>query len=437
MTTPRSPDPACLAALHTLASADATELHLGGVAARALAATFGTPLYVFAGDVLESTCRRVQQALGPRVELLYSIKANPSLAVTTRLRACGTGAEVASLGELHLALAAGHRASDLRFAGPGKTDAELATAVQLGLGCCHVESDDELAPLAAAARATGRRVGAAVRVNLPQELGGARMRMGGRTSRFGVDADQVPALLRAIAAHPELELRGLHVYAGTQGFDAEAFVRHATRLVEAARAWEAELGLPLDELDLGGGFGVATFQGDPTFDLAAAGRGLQQLIAAHDRPGRRWFVELGRYLTAPCGVYLTRVVRSKQSGGERQLALDGGLHQHAAACGLGTVLKRPPLLVAATALRAPSTEPTTLGGPLCTPADQFAEQLLLPPLQPGDLVAVLHAGAYGLTFSPHGFLSHPTPAEVFVEGGAARLVRARGTPLDVLRGQQP
>ncbi|MBM4061707.1 MAG: hypothetical protein FJ265_11530, partial [Planctomycetes bacterium] len=150
-----------------------------------------------------------------------------------------------------------------------------------------------------------------------------------------------------------------------------------------------------------------------------------------------WFVELGRYLVAPCGVYLARVVREKQSGGQRHLVLDGGLHHHAAACGAGTVLKRPPLLVAAGALRGAAAAPVTLGGPLCTPADQLAEQVLLPELGPGDLVAVLDAGAYGLSFSPHGFLSHPTPAEVMVETGTARVVRARGAAADVLRGQQP
>lgn len=430
-------DPALAAALAGWNAADADELQLGGLAASALATRFGTPLYVFDEARLRANVARVQQALGPRLGLLYSIKANPSLAVTATLRSAGTGAEIASLGELQVALAAGHEARALRFAGPGKSDDEIAEALAAGVGCFHAESADEVDAIAAAARTLGRPAGVAVRVNLPLELRGARMRMGGRSARFGVDADQVPALLQRIAGARELVLRGLHVYAGTQLFDADAFAAHARALCERATRWEHELSLRLHELDLGGGFGVPTYLGDPTFDLAAAGSAVRTVVAEYDRPDRTWFVELGRYLVADAGVYLTRVLRRKHSGGIAQVALDGGLHQCAAAAGVGTVVRRPPLLVRATALRATSDEAVALGGPLCTPADQFADDLPIGPLQPGELLAVLHAGAYGLSYSPHGFLSHPTPAEVMVDGGAARLVRVRGDAIDALRGQSP
>jgi diaminopimelate decarboxylase len=420
-----------------LGSADGAELSIGGLRAADLAERFGTPLYVFDADVLRRRVADVRAALGPRVELLWSVKANPSLAVTACLRNAGVGAEVASLGELHLALAAGHVPASLRFAGPGKSDAEIDAALQLGLGRFHVESADELDAIAAAAGRRGVRGAIAFRVNFPSELGGSRLRMGGRSSRFGIDAEQVPALVRRTLAASALQLTGLHVYAGTQCFDAAAFVGQARTLVEHAARWEQELGVGLDELDLGGGFGVATYAGDPCFDLAAAGTAVQALIRAHDRPQRRWFVELGRYLAAPAGVYLTRVVRMKRSGGEQHVVLDGGMHHAAAATGLGTVLKRAPLLVHAAKLRSVADQPVTLGGPLCTPADQFAERLPLPPVATGDLLAVLHAGAYGLTFSPAGFLSHATPAEVMVDRGSARIVRRRGDYEDVLRGQEP
>lgn len=437
MPPPASDDPDLGPALQELGCRARAELALAGVPASELAARFGTPLYVFDAGVLRQRVAAVRTALGPRVELLWSVKANPSLAVTRCLRLAGAGAEVASLGELHLAIAAGHAPGELRFAGPGKTEAEIHAATALGLGCFHAESDAEIDAIAAAAHAAGRRTAVAIRTNLPDELAGSRLRMGGRSSRFGVDADQVPDLLRRFADHADVRLAGLHVYAGTQCFDAAAFVRHATALVEHATRWERDTGVPLDELDLGGGFGIGLYAGDPTFDLAAAGQGIQALVAAHDRPGRRWFVELGRYLAAPAGVYLARVVATKRSGGERHAVLDGGLHHAAAAAGMGTVLKRAPLLVHAAGLQATAHEAVTVGGPLCTPADQFAERLALPPLAPGDLVAVLRAGAYGLTFSPHGFLGHPTPAEVLVGDGPPRLVRRRGDPLDVLRDQTP
>ncbi len=428
---PPSPaDPAIARALAGLGH-ERGPLAIGGLPATELAARFGTPSYVFDAAVLRARLQQVKRALGERVRVLWSIKANPSLAVTSCLRQAGAGAEIASLGELHVALAAGHDARTLRFAGPGKSDGELAGALDAGLGYFHVESADEVKALAGLAAARGVIAAAAVRVNLPHELSGSRLRMSGGSSRFGVDADQVPDVVRLIAGTPSLRLAGLHAYAGTQSFDATAFVQHACTLCERAAAWERELGVRFPAIDLGGGFGVAAFAGDPEFDLAAAGAGVQQLVAQHGE--REWFVELGRFLAAPAGVYLTRVLRTKTSGGVPHAVLDGGMHQHAAAAGAGTVLRRAPLLVRADG--GPCHASVTLGGPLCTPADQFAEQVALGPLQPGDLVAILNAGAYGLTFSPHSFLGHATPAEVFVDGGNARVVRRRGAPDDTLRGQ--
>lgn len=433
-------DPALALALRELGADEQDRLTIGGLDARQLVERFGSPLYVFDAAVLRRRLRRVQDAVGPRVGVLWSVKANPSVAVTRCFAEAGAGAEVASLGELHVALAAGLPAAALRFAGPGKTDAELRAALELGLGTFHVESLDEVESLARlstepAARPAGDdAVRIAVRVNLPMELRGSRMRMGGATSRFGIDAEQLPAVVARIRSARGLRFVGLHVYGGTQCFDADAFVAHAATLCERAAGWERELGLRIDELDLGGGFGVPVFRGDPLFDLATAGAGVQDLVRLHDRADRRWFVELGRYLAAPAGVYLATVSRSKESGGEPQLALDGGMHQAAAAAGMGTVVRRPPLVCAAERLRAACTTTAQLGGPLCTPADQFGT-VALPQLSSGDLIAVLHAGAYGLSYSPHGFLSHPTPAEVLVDAGEAALVRRRGRADDVLRDQ--
>lgn len=432
---PYEPDTQIKCALRELGSSAEQQLTIGGVPAVSLAERFGTPLYVFSADVLRARVAQIRAALGPRFELLWSIKANPSVAVTKCLRLAGAGAEIASAGELEVATAAGHDPSDLRFAGPGKTLEELTIAMQRGLGTFHVESLGELRHLHAISDRLQQSAAVALRVNLPQELAGSRMRMGGHSSRFGIDAEQVPEAIATIKRGSHLTLAGLHVYGGTQCFDAKAFVAHARSLAAQAAAWERDLDVQFSELDLGGGFGLAVFAGDPTFDLAACAAGLQQLLAEYDRPDRRWFIELGRYLAAPAGVYLTRVTETKTSGGQRHAVLDGGMHQAAAAAGLGTIVRRPPLLVAAEKLGATTAHPITLGGPLCTPADQFAKELALPDLGDSDLLAILNAGAYGLTYSPTGFLSHPTPAEVMVEDGTARVVRARGKATDALRGQ--
>lgn len=424
-------------ALLELGSAESQRLSIDGIDATTLAAQFGTPLYAFSSKTLQARVAHIRATVGPRFELLWSIKANPSIAVTDCIRRAGAGCEIASVGELEVALAAGHQAHNLRFAGPGKTDQEIVTALEVGLGTFHIESIEELQRLIELGSAHPHKVGIALRVNLPQELAGSRMRMGGRSSRFGIDAELVPEAVRMVKSCRHLELRGLHVYGGTQCFDANAFVAHARALADHAAMWEHELDVRLPELDLGGGFGVAAFEGDPTFDLDLAAQGLADLLRDHDRPNRRWFLELGRYLAAPAGIFLTRVTRTKTSGDQRHVVVDGGMHQAAAAAGFGTIMRRPPLIVAADQLKPGILEPVTVGGPLCTPADQFADQLPLPKLQTGDLVAILNTGAYGLTYSPAGFLSHASPPEVMIENGAARVIRNRGTAKDALRGQLP
>ncbi len=428
-------DASVRAALAELGCADHDELAIGGTAMSELLRRFGSPLYAFDGDALRRRAVELKNALGPGFSLLWSVKANPSLALARILRNAGCGAEIASLGELEVALAAGFSASSLRFAGPSKTVAELAEAFDQGVGTFHVECESEVDDLAAIARARGRIAACAVRVNLSSAQHGGRLRMAGAGARFGVEQGRALSLLRRIHQDPVLSMRGLHSYTGTQVFDAAQFVDSSRALCELADEWESALGAPLEEIDFGGGFGVATYLGDPSFDLQAAVAGIRRLVAHPARAQRRHFVELGRYLAAPCGVYVSTVVRKKSDGARVHIALDGGMHHCALAAGLGAVLKRPPLLVHAGCLRSMDREVVAVGGPLCTPQDQFAEAVALPRLVPGDAIAVLAAGAYGLTSSPIGFLSHPTPAEALVEAGVARLIRARGTAADALRGQ--
>jgi diaminopimelate decarboxylase len=259
--------------------------------------------------------------------------------------------------------------------------------------------------------------------------------MAGGSKKFGVDAALVPALYSRIRSEGICDLRGLHTYAGTQWFDARAWAENARGLLAFANGLERECGIPVLTLDFGGGFGVPMYGGDPEFDLALVGAALQDLIAEDARPDRTYLVELGRYLVASAGVYLARVVYEKESGGQRHLVLDGGMHHHAAAAGLGALIRRPYPIVLARDPGSPPTQKVTLGGPLCTPADEFAAGLALPPATEGDVIAILASGAYGLTFSNTLFLSHPAPCEILVSGQDAWLVRERGAPEDALRGQ--
>jgi diaminopimelate decarboxylase len=409
-------------------------LHVGGLSAEELARRFGTPLYAYDARVLRERFQRVREALGGRVEISYALKANPLVALAELLRREGARAEVASAGEIHAALAAGFEGPEIQFAGPGKSREEIELSVEHGLARLNLESPAEYEVIASVARERGLRQGVAVRVN-PERAVAARMHMGGGSQKFGVDVDQVEGLTRRILDEDVVELEGLHVYGGTQCFDAGSWLRNAKALLELAARLEDLHGRPLRELNFGGGFGIGYYEGDPTFDLGAAGEGLRALHEEDARPERAYHVELGRYLVATCGVYLTRVLYTKRSAGRTIAVVDGGMHHHAAAAGLGSIMRRSFPLVACHDVEG-SGDPSGVGGPLCTPADEFCGAAALPEPSSGDLLAVLASGAYGLTFSTAQFLSHPTPAEVLVEGDVPLLARERGRPEEPLRLQR-
>ncbi len=418
-----------------LKSPEGEPLQIGEIKAEELCARFGSPLYVFDAGILRQRLRLVRKALGDRVNVLFAVKANSNLTVARTFVQAGSGLEVASAGELLLAERSGVAASMVQFAGPGKGQEDLRMAIQMGIYSLNAESEAEVDAIAVEAKRQGRKQGVAIRVNPPQSVGGSRMRMGGGSKKFGVDLDRVPTLMERIHKDRWLNLRGLHIYAGTQCFSAEAWAQNADRLLGWAVEFEEELGIPLPSLNFGGGFGVAYFQGDSPFNLELAGKGLAEVTAKDPNKERGYFVELGRFLCAPAGVYLCQVVYLKESHGKTHAILDGGMHQHSAAAGVGSILRRAFPIVAAGCPHTEEGQAYTLGGPLCTPADEFAADYPLPPLEEGDLIAILGSGGYGLTFSNHSFLSHSTPAEVLVDQGEAHLVRHSGHPEDILRNQ--
>lgn len=406
-------------------------LMIGGHAVAEIAGRIGTPCYLYDAAILRLRLQAVVQSLG--TEVLFSLKANPSLAVADVLRRAGAGAEVTSAGEVLVAQRAGFDGSRTQFVGPGKSLADLRLAVESGLGCIHVESSGEYESLAQLAGDLGIRPRVGIRVNPTNTVTSARIRMSGGSQKFGIDDDAVGALVERILADDLVEFRGLQCFTGSQCFDAGAWLRGCEELLDLARQIESESSIDIPMLDLGGGFGVPCFENDPEFDLEAAGSGLRTLL--QDHPGREIFVELGRYLTAPAGIYVSRVNYLKNSGGRRFAILDGGMHHHGAAAGVGAVLRRPFPIVLVRDPLAVGEEVVTICGPLCTPTDTFVDELAMPELQPGDLVAVLCSGAYGLSFSQSSFNGHPTPAEALVDGDSVSLVRAAGRPQDTLRGQ--
>ena len=405
-----------------------------------IAREFGTPFYLYHGETIVERVRRVREAVG--TEVSYSVKANPSLGVCQLIaREREAGAEVASSGELAVALAAGFAPEDIVFAGPGKTDDELRRVVEAGIFADNVESLGEIDRLAEIAREMGREIGVGLRINPAAQLMGSQMRMGGTVGQFGIDqADLEEAVVKTLS-HPELISRGVHVYTATQVFEVEPLLEHCRNILEIALEAADYAGGPLEMIDFGGGFGVPYFEKLAEFDLGTFGVGFRELVGSYRSDPRlsgcRFLFELGRYLVADAGVYVTRVVDVKQMRGKTFVVTDGGMNHHLTATGnMGQVFRKSYPLLNLTRMSGVPEEGVAVAGPCCTPLDMFGSNIPLVQPEVGDLIGVFYSGAYGYSASNLGFLSHPTPAEVLLWRGETHLLRAGGRPEDVLQGQK-
>ncbi len=389
------------------------ELALSGRKASELAAK--TPCFVYSRVMIEARMVALRAALPDRIRIHYAIKANSFAPILEMMYELADGLDIASGGELTMALATGTDPARISFAGPGKTDAELDAAIAAGV-TVNLESEGEARRALAMAGRHGNTPRLAIRVNPDFDLRGSGMKMGGGARPFGIDAERVPALAREIIA-AGCEWRGLHIFAGSQALDAGAVIAAQAATLDLADRLAREIGAPLPALNLGGGFGIPYFAGDTPLDVARVGTALAERCESlpETLAKTELAIELGRYLVGEAGVYLTRVVDRKQSRGETFLVTDGGLHHQLAASGnFGTVVRRNYPLAVATRFDANPEEVATVVGCLCTPLDRLAERAALPHAEVGDLIAVFCAGAYGASASPSAFLGHGPAAEMLV-----------------------
>jgi diaminopimelate decarboxylase len=391
-------------------------LQVGGVPLARLAQRVGrTPFYAYDRALVTERVRQVRAQLPAAIGLHYSIKANPMPALVQHLAGLVDGLDVASGGELKVALDTGKAPAHISFAGPGKSDAELAQAVAAGVHV-HAESERELRALARIGDELGIAPQLVLRINPDFELKGSGMRMGGGPKQFGIDAEEAPAML-ALAAALGLTVLGFHIFSGSQSLKAEAIVEAQAQTLELALRLAADCRDPVRVLNIGGGFGIPYFPGESRLDLGPVGERLGQALPRVQAalPQARLNIELGRYLVGEAGVYVARVIDRKVSRGQVFLVTDGGLHHHLAASGnFGQVIRKNYPAAIGNRMGQEDTEAVSVVGPLCTPLDLLAEKMELPRAAVGDLVVVFQSGAYGLTASPGGFLSHPGALEVLV-----------------------
>jgi diaminopimelate decarboxylase len=411
-------------------------LHIGDVPISNIVRSHGTPLFVYDGSVLDQKWELVRKTFPREFDISYSVKANPNPVILRWFLSKGCGLEIASGGELHLALTAGCPPKDILFAGPGKTDAELEFALAQGIGEIHAESPLEVERISAVSRKLGLHGPVALRVNPSGEAQGGAMRMGGKPAPFGIDEEKADAVIERLVSDPALEFRGIHLFTGTQILDHTVLIRQYRKGLEMALRVARRLGRPLHTVDFGGGLGIPYFPEDTELNMESLRNEITTLI--HDvrrEPlfsGTRFILEPGRYLVGDARIYVARVTDIKISRGKKFLILDGGMNHHLAASGnLGQIIKRN-FPIAILKMDDGFREKVDVVGPLCTPLDVLARDIELQPAEVGDLIGVFQSGAYARTASPLGFLSHPTPAEVLVENGQVRLIRRRGTYRDLL-----
>ena len=392
------------------------ELLVNGQPISRIAARVGrTPFYVYDRSLLDARVAQLRAALPAAVKLHYAMKANPMPALVCHMARLVDGIDVASAGELLVALDAGADPQEISFAGPGKTDAELHQAVAAGI-LINVESFREVPILAAAQQTLGLPARVAVRVNPDFELKSSGMKMGGGPKQFGVDAEQVPELLAAIG-RAGLAFEGFHLFAGSQNLKPESIVEAQQKSFALACRLAEHAPSPVRFLNLGGGFGIPYFPGEQPLELGPIGANLAAIVeqAQSALPQAEIVIELGRYLVGEAGLYVAKVLDKKVSRGHTYLVTDGGLHHHLSASGnFGQVIRKNYPAAIANRMNASEMETVSVVGPLCTPLDLLADRMALPVAQPGDLVAIHQSGAYGATASPQGFLGHPGVVEVLV-----------------------
>jgi diaminopimelate decarboxylase len=392
------------------------QLAIGGMTASALAEYAGdTPLFVYSKTHLQARMAELRDAMPAQLAIHYAMKGNPFAPVLTLMNTLVDGFDLASGGEMALALAAGVAPARMSFAGPGKRDRELAAAIEHGV-TLHVESEGEADRALAISARLRIRARMAVRVNPAFDLKGSGMKMGGGAKQFGVDADRVPALVHTLLV-AGADWRGFHIYAGSQALQASSIIEMQAQTLKLAATLAEQIGVSPPHVNLGGGFGIPYFPGDIPLDLKAVGAALGTALETLSPilTATQFCIELGRYLVGEAGVYLTRIVDRKISHGETFLITDGGLHHQLAASGnFGTVIRRNYPVAIATRYDAVPDEVVSVVGCLCTPLDMLSNQAMLPHADVGDLVAIFCAGAYGASASPANFLGQGAAIEMLV-----------------------
>jgi diaminopimelate decarboxylase len=395
----------------------------------AVAKRFGTPLYVYSKQSIVDNCCSIEGAFaGQEHHCSYAVKANSNRALLRIIAGEGFGADAGSKGEIYLALEAGFPPERIAFSGVGKRDDELEYAIEKGIAVFNVESTEEITVLGQIASARGKCADILLRVNLDIDAGGhGYISTSLKRTKFGIDRHRAGEVLRWAGGVPGIRIRGIHSHIGSQILKAETFLAAARVLVDLVHDLRS-VGVPVSDLDFGGGYGVR-YRGfishpqlpteggeDSTPSPATLVRAVLPVL---QESGCRLSIQPGRSIIAQAGVLVVNVIYRKESDERVFIVVDGGMND----------LIRPSLYnayhqIVPLTITGATFETVDVVGPLCESGDFLALGRSLPRVHRGDGLAVMCAGAYGYVLSSN-YNARLRPAEVIVDGDAATVIRER------------
>ncbi|MCM8791342.1 MAG: alanine racemase [Candidatus Omnitrophica bacterium] len=379
-----------------------------------------TPFYLYDRASIKKAYYSLSGILPKSFRIYYAIKANPNAHIVSLLGRLGAGADVASMGELRIALKAGIRPSMISFTGPGKTEEELSFAIRNKIGSISVESEDEISLIEKLSTRARKVSSVVIRINPAFASETAGIRMGGGSQQFGIDEEAVPSALKLIKGCCHIDFAGVHMHTGSQILSEDTIAKNINYLLNFCLRLQDKEDIKLNMINFGGGLGIPYYYGQRPLDLKRLGSLIKDTFAKVQAnkvfKKTTFIIEPGRFIVGQSGIYVTKVLYRKTSRGKAFLIVDGGMHQNMAAAGLlGEGLRRNRIIgTIFSGKKVSKKERVTVAGCLCTPLDILAHDIELPVCAPGDYLFITCSGAYGYSASPLGFLTHQMPPEVIL-----------------------
>lgn len=374
---------------------------------------FPTPFYLYEKECLINQAKKLKDSLFENADICFSMKSNPLIGILKIFVDMGFGIEVASKGELVKALKSGCDASKIIFSGPGKERKEIDYAIENDIYCINIENFTEIKIIEESAATQNKNVNVGLRIN-PGVKSKGKISMSGNT-QFGFEINAIEKAITQIKESEHLNLIGFQLYMGTQILDAEEIISNTEKIINLSLEISKQYGIELEYINFGGGFGIPYFANEHELDLNALKDGLKNIYEKYPeiKNIKRIVFESGRFLMAESGVFVTKVLYKKQMGDSKYLICDGGSNYHASSAFLGRFVRNN--FPMHTISDFNEDEKVTVVGNLCTPTDVIGQNVTLKRAEEGDYVVIEKSGAYGLTYSPFGFLGHELPLEILFD----------------------